>query len=106
MGDWYDHDNYDGFGGYEWNSPRKVTDGIKARSTQGTIGKTWWSKRWVRTLESFGMGQRLSRGRFYARLGQVISIDIESGMVKSLVQGSHPKPYTVQIRLHPLTDAE
>lgn len=43
MGDWYDHDydNYDGFDGYEWNSPRKVADGIKARSTQGAIGKTW-----------------------------------------------------------------
>src|SRR3989440_11526 len=108
MGDWYDHDhdNYDGYDGYEWSSPRRVREGIKARSTQGNIGKTWWSKRWVRTLESFGMGQRLSRGRFYARLGQVISIDIEPGMVKSQVQGSQPEPYIVQIRLHPLADEE
>jgi uncharacterized Zn finger protein len=108
MGDWYDHDddNYDGYDSYEWSGPRRVRDGIKARSTQGAIGKTWWSKRWVRTLESFGMGQRLSRGRFYARLGQVISIDVEAGIVKSQVQGSQPEPYIVQIRLHPLVYEE
>jgi uncharacterized Zn finger protein len=105
MGDWYDHDD-DNYDGYEWNSPRRVRDGIKTRSTQGAIGKTWWSKRWVRTLESFGMGQRLSRGRSYARLGQVISIDVDAGIVRSQVQGSQPKPYTVQIRLHPLADEE
>jgi uncharacterized Zn finger protein len=52
------------------------------------------------------MGQRLVRGRSYARQGQVISIDVEPGIVKSKVQGSQPKPYTVQIRLQPLTDEE
>jgi uncharacterized Zn finger protein len=107
MSDWHDHDaydNYDGYDGYVWSSPRKVPAGIKASSTQGSIGKTWWSKRWVRTLESFGMGQRLSRGRFYARLGQVISLDVDAGIVLSQVQGSQPKPYTAQIRLHPLTN--
>jgi uncharacterized Zn finger protein len=100
MDDWHDYDVY------EWSHPRRVPNGIKARSTQGAIGKTWWSKRWVSTLESFGIGQRLARGRFYARQGQVISIDVEPGIVKSRVQGSQPKPYTVQIRLHPLTDEE
>src|ERR1700686_1936587 len=51
------------------------------------------------------MGTRLTRGRSYARQGQVISIDIEPGIVKAKVQGSMPKPYNVKIRLKPLSDS-
>ena len=105
MGRW--RDDYDD---YAWNyyredQPIQVKDGIKAKSERGEIGSTWWSKRWIKTLESFSMGTRLTRGRSYARKGQVISIDIEPGIVKAKVQGSMPKPYNVKIRLKPLSDA-
>ena len=104
MGRW--RDDYDDF---EWNyyredRPIKVKDGIKARSERGEIGSTWWSKRWIKVLESFSMGTRLTRGRSYARQGQVISIDVEPGIVKARVQGSMPKPYNVKIKLKPLSD--
>ena len=104
MGRW--RDDYDDF---EWNyyredRPIKVKDGIKARSERGEIGSTWWSKRWIKVLESFSMGTRLTRGRSYARQGQVISIDVEPGIVKAKVQGSMPKPYNVKIKLKPLSD--
>ena len=106
MGRW--RDTYDDF---EWNyyhenQPIRVKDGIKAKSERGEIGSTWWSRRWISTLESFSMGTRLTRGRSYARKGQVISIDIEPGIVKAKVQGSMPKPYNVKIRLKPLSDAD
>ena len=52
------------------------------------------------------MGTRLTRGRSYARQGQVVSIDVEPGIVKAKVQGSQPKPYNVKIRLEPLTDED
>jgi uncharacterized Zn finger protein len=101
----------DGRYDYEWNyysenRPRKVTGGIKARSDRGAIGETWWSRRWVNVLEKLGMGTRLTRGRSYARQGQVLSIDIETGLVKAKVQGSMEKPYAIKIRLHPLTDQD
>src|SRR6266852_2043754 len=104
MGRW--RDDYDDF---EWNyyredRPIKVKDGIKARSERGEIGSTWWSKRWIKVLESFSMGKRLTRGRSYARQGQVISIDVEPGIVKARVQGSMPKLYNVKIKLKPLSD--
>ena len=97
--------------GYEWNyysenRPRKVEGGIKARSERGSIGETWWSKRWVNVLEGLGMGTRLTRGRSYARQGQVLSIDIETGLVKAKVQGSMAKPYAIKIRLHPLSNQD
>jgi uncharacterized Zn finger protein len=104
MGRW--RDSYDDF---EWNyyredQPISVKDGIKTKSERGEIGSTWWSKRWIKVLESFSMGTRLTRGRFYARQGQVISIDIEPGIVKARVQGSMSKPYNVKIKLKPLSD--
>lgn len=97
-----------GYDDFEWdyyseNRPRKTANGIKAKSERGAIGETWWSKRWVQALESLGMGTRLTRGRSYARQGQVLSIEIESGLVKAKVQGSMQKPYSIKIQLHPLS---
>lgn len=89
-----------------WGHPRRVKNGITTRSTSGAIGETWWSRRWVNVLESFGIGSRLSRGRSYARQGQVVSIDVESGLVKAKVQGSQPRPYSVKIKLKPLAASE
>ena len=97
-GDYWDY--------YEPTAPIRVKDGIKAKSERGGIGETWWSKRWVGVLESFSLGTRLTRGRSYARQGQVISIDVESGIVKAKVQGSRPKPYSVQIKLEPLSNQD
>lgn len=99
------HGGYDNF---EWdyyseNRPRKVEGGLKTKNERGAIGETWWSQRWVSVLESFGMGTRLTRGRSYARKGQVLSIDIEVGLVKAKVQGSMEKPYAIKIRLQPLS---
>src|SRR6266700_5426098 len=99
-----------GRGGY-WDDyykpqPIRVKDGIKTKSERGAIGETWWSKRWIRVLESFNMGARLTRGRSYARQGQVLSIDVEPGLVKAKVQGSRPKPYNVKIQLRPLSDQD
>ncbi len=103
MGRWHDD--------FEWNyyredKPKKVVGGLKTKNERGEIGSTWWSKRWIKVLESFSMGTRLTRGRSYARQGQVISIDIEPGIVKAKVQGSMPKPYHVKIKLKPLTDQD
>jgi uncharacterized Zn finger protein len=91
---------------YEPSSPREVKNGLKTKSERGTIGETWWSKRWIGTLESFGMGTRLTRGRSYDRKGQVVSLDVEPGMAKAKVQGSAPRPYKVEIELPVLSDTQ
>ncbi|MDD2755682.1 MAG: SWIM zinc finger family protein [Methanothrix sp.] len=91
---------------YEKTSPKEVKNGLKAKSKRGSIGETWWSKRFVGVLESFNLGARLTRGRSYARKGQVISIDIKPGIVRAQVQGSFAKPYDVSIKLLPLSSEE
>ena len=91
---------------YEPARPKPVKNGIKTKNERGTIGETWWSKRWIHVLESLGMGARLDRGRSYARRGQVVSIDVQKSVVTAKVQGSRPKPYSITIRLVSLSDKD
>lgn len=91
---------------YEPARPKQVKNGIRAKSQRGAIGETWWSRRWIKVLESLGMGARLNRGRSYARMGQVISIEVEKGFVTAKVQGTRPQPYSIKIRLAPLADGD
>jgi uncharacterized Zn finger protein len=81
-----------------------VTDGLTARSTRGAIGQQWWSRRFIEVLESFALGSRLTRGRTYARKGQVISLEVEPGEVVATVQGSRVRPYRVRIGLARFTE--
>src|SRR5262249_36053763 len=93
--------------GYYKPKPRiKAKGGIKSQSKRGAFGESWWAKRWIATLESFDIGARLTRGRSYARSGQVLSIDIDKGVIKSKVQGSRPKPYDITIKVKTLSDAD
>ena len=86
--------------------PRAVEDGLKARSTRGDIGASWWSRRFLDVLESFAVGGRLARGKTYARKGQVMSLEVVAGRVTAAVQGSRATPYDVTIAFAPLTTAE
>ncbi|HEV3257103.1 MAG TPA: SWIM zinc finger family protein [Gemmataceae bacterium] len=94
----------------EWyfprSRPRQAKGGIKAQSKRGGFGQSWWAQRWIAVLESFDIGARLGRGRSYARNGQVLSIDIDKGLVKARVQGSRPKPYDIQINVNVLPAAD
>src|SRR5215472_8028312 len=83
----------------ESSRPLPVEGGLKARSTRGAIGRTWWSGRFISVLESIIVGGRLERGRNYARRGQVISLEVGPGMVGALVQGSRVQPYRVRVGL-------
>ncbi|MDX5460064.1 SWIM zinc finger family protein [Micromonospora tulbaghiae] len=83
----------------DYGPPVRVEGGLRARSTRGAIGQSWWSRRFVEVLESFALGSRLTRGRAYARRGQVLRLDVSPGTVTAEVQGSRPRPYPVRIGL-------
>ncbi len=91
---------YDGY--FESSRPRKARGGIKAQSRRGGFGQSWWAGRWMEVLEGFDLGARLTRGRSYARRGQVLSINVEEGAVTARVQGSRARPYRVEIRVETL----
>lgn len=79
--------------------PRAVDGGLVARTARGAIGEHWWSRRFLEVLESFALGSRLTRGKNYARRGQVVSLEVAPGVVTASVQGSRKTPYKVSITL-------
>lgn len=93
-----------GRGSFPRNQPR--SGGIRAQSKGGKFGENWWARRWIEVLESFDMGSRLNRGREYAKKGHVLSIQIDEGQVQAKVQGSRPKPYDINIRIHTIPDTD
>lgn len=64
---------------YPESRPIRTDKGLKARSKRGEFTKSWWAKRWIEALETLMDPNRLSRGRRYARQGQVLSIEERSG---------------------------
>jgi len=91
---------------FEYTRPLPVENGLVARSRRGAIGESWWSQRFIDLLESFGVGSRLTRGRLYARAGQIVELDVEAGVVIAKVQGSRYSPYKVRIRTKLLSDTQ
>jgi uncharacterized Zn finger protein len=91
---------------YDWpeSRPIRVEGGLVARSERGAIGTTWWSQRFLSVLESFGLGTRLTRGKAYARQGQVLELTVSPDVVTARVQGSRAKPYKVSIGFPALDD--
>ncbi len=77
-------------------------EGLRARSRRGRIGRTWWSERWIRVLETIGLGDRLHRGRTLARAGSVLSLSIESGEANAEVMGNRQEIFQVKIGMEPI----
>ena len=86
--------------------PKEAKDGIKARSQRGSFAKSWWAEQWIAALERLVDSGRLSRGRSYARKGQVLSIEETKDGIAARVQGSQRTPYRISIQVAPLTDAQ
>jgi uncharacterized Zn finger protein len=99
-------DGWSDWNDWEYSRPRIPGNGIKAISQRGKFGQTWWAGRWLAALEELIDPARLSRGRSYARSGQVVKLDAGPQGVEARVQGSRPTPYSVTIRFRPLSDAE
>ena len=92
---------------WDWTPrPRRPANGIKAQSQRGQFGKSWWASKWIDALERIVDPGRLTRGRSYARSGQVLNLDIKPGRIDSRVQGSRPSPYKVQIEITPLSNKD
>jgi uncharacterized Zn finger protein len=78
--------------------------GVASRRQRGAFVESWWAERWVAALERLITPLRLARGRTYARAGQVLSVQEQTGTVLAQVQGSRRTPYRVTIGLAPLSD--
>ncbi|MFI0742176.1 SWIM zinc finger family protein [Streptomyces sp. NPDC021100] len=79
-----------------------------AREKPAAPGGTWWSRRWIRALESLGAtypNPRLPRGRTLARQGAVQGLTVRPGEVTARVELARTS-CRVTLRLPVLDDAE
>jgi uncharacterized Zn finger protein len=66
---------------------------------------TWWGKAWNSNLGKYAdYANRVGRGRSYLRHGAVLDLQIKPGQVHALVQGSQGSPYTVTIKIAPISE--
>lgn len=79
-------------------TPRPTLGGIKYRDN-GKHKKNGWGRRWIDCIARFSARNRLERGLRYAKSGQVISLHIEPGSASAEIQGTHNRPYKVEIGL-------
>jgi uncharacterized Zn finger protein len=56
------------------------------------------------TLDGFGWGGRLSRGRTYARNGRVLDVEVSTGALRARVQDAQPRPYRIEMAVEPFAD--
>ncbi|GAA1343970.1 SWIM zinc finger family protein [Saccharothrix algeriensis] len=91
-------------GGRPATRPVRVEGGLTLRSKRGDVARTWWSRRFIGVLESFGMGGRLEQGRSYARTGQVMSLSLSTSLVVALVAGAGPQPFRARIGVRKFDD--
>jgi len=87
-------------------NPRFTESGIQTRSQRGEFAKNWWARSWLDALENLMQGVRLDRGKHYARIGQIVSMEEIKGGIMARVQGSRSKPYRVTIQLNPLSNRQ
>jgi uncharacterized Zn finger protein len=91
---------------YPPSVPLPAEGGIATSKQRGPMAASWWSRRFIEVLESFGLGARLQRGRRYARIGQVLSLEVSPGVIAAQVQGSRPTPYLVTVALREPTEEQ
>ncbi|NNH70323.1 hypothetical protein HLB23_10675 [Nocardia uniformis] len=88
----------------QFGKRRPVRGGVQPRSRRGAFGTTRWGRSFLEAIEKVADAGRLTRGRSYARSGQVINYHIEPGAVTAEVQGSQPRPFTAVLTIRQIRD--
>lgn len=80
---------------------QKKMPGIRPVVIEGkSLARNWWGKSWNKNLERYAdYSNRVGRGRSYVRHGAVLDLQIKTGRVTALVQGSAAQPYKVIIKI-------
>ena len=107
---------------YEQPTTEKLTENVKetvkkaknkgktlhpVTVTGRIIAKSWWGKAWCANLERYAdYESRLERGKRYLRTGTVVDLQIDMGHVTAKVQGRRKTPYSVDIRISPINEAQ
>lgn len=61
-------------------------------------GGRWWTKRWLRYLETLATPKEITSARLRVRAGKVAALHISPGLIEAKVEGRGREPY--HVRLH------
>ncbi len=76
------------------DKPRRVRRGLKLNVKADRLGSNRLSRQWLDFARaSVGDAAKFEEGMNYARLGQIVSLDILPGRIEAAVQGRHAKAY-------------
>jgi len=86
---------------------QKKMPGIRPVVIEGkSLARNWWGKSWNKNLERYAdYSNRIGRGRSYVRHGAVLDLQIKTGRITALVQGSAAQPYKVVIKIEAVKPA-
>ena len=79
---------------------KEVKNGIKVRTKRGDLGQGWLAKAWISALDDATYtSNSFTRGRTYARLGHVLSVEVKKGRVVGIVQGRARSTYEMRMTI-------
>ncbi len=80
---------------------KKINPNISPVIIEGRkIANTWWGSAWNNNLESYAdYSNRIERGKAYVKSGMVLDLQIKTGVVTGLVQGSRKSPYHITVKI-------
>lgn len=80
-----------------------ASEGLLAPTLRPDSTNTWWSRRWIQALDSFGGLGGFGRGRSQARRETVLAHHLEPGIVLAQVQSGKTEPFIVRCDVPPLS---
>ncbi|AXB43976.1 SWIM zinc finger family protein [Amycolatopsis albispora] len=67
---------------------------------------TWWSRRFLETLDGLGLGGYRTSGQRSARAGYVLNLSVSTSLVTALVRDSGPDPHRARIAVKAFESAD
>lgn len=85
--------------------PRRVTNGVRLKSKDLPLGRTWIARQWLRLMDDSFIDEVLEEGLAYARSGQTVGFEIKPGLIEARVQGRAARPYAMTLRIQSVDQA-
>ncbi|NOG55881.1 MAG: hypothetical protein HND57_16405 [Planctomycetes bacterium] len=84
--------------------PKRVRNGVRLDIEEIPPGTTERSAAWIRLFSAEVEPHIIEQGMEYARKGQTISLTLVPGHVRARIQGTHTRPYSVELAFPLMSD--
>lgn len=89
-----------------YSGPRRVRHGLKLKADSRALSEHPLAARWLALVESRIGAEAMTQGLEYAKVGQVVSWEVQAGAIVAMVQGRSARPYQTRLLLRAWSAAE